>query len=266
MTNLRERLDAIDSHLRQENLTEAEALCRELLAASWTLPEQALILDKLGQALHGQDQLPEARSAFEQALALLRQSVGTHPVVAAVLQHLERACVSMKDLQAAYEHGTEALSILVAAYGPEHPQVAAAHFSLSFVAYHAKKYDEAEALSLEAMRLWTLHSGPESCEISTCLNNLGRIYEERGDLSTGIAYHRQSVAMRRKLLGVHTETGFSLGNLGTALASAEQWAEAAATLREAIACYEHCGRGTGYEVDGYRRNLKVCEEILAEQI
>lgn len=262
MANLSERLDAVDSRLQQERLNEAETLCREMLQESWTLPEQALILDRLGQALHGLERVAEARSVFEQALALLRQSVGTHPVVAAVLQHLGRACVSMQDVQAAYTHGNEALSMLVSIYGPEHQQVASARFSLSFVAYNAKKYDEAEALSLEAMRLWTQHFGPKSYEISTCLNNLGRIYEERGDLTTGIAYHRQSVAMRRELLGIHPETGFSLGNLGTALASAEQWDEAATILKEAIACYEQSGRGTGYEVDGYRRNLTVCEDAL----
>lgn len=262
MASLSERLDAVDRHLQQEQSREAEALCRELLYTPCTLPEKALILDRLGQALHGQDRLSDARDALEESLALLRQTIGVHPVLAAVLQHLSRVCVSMQDLQTAYAHGNEALSMFLSLYGPEHPQVAAARFGLSFVAYNARKYDEAEALSLEAMRLWTQHFGPKSVEIATCLNNLGRIYEERGDFTTGISYHRQSVAMRKELLGLHPETGFALGNLGTALASAEQFPEALATLKEAIACYEHCGRSTGYEVDGYRRNLKALEDAL----
>lgn len=267
MENLSERLDHMDSLLKQEQAAEAEALCRETLQHSLAPHERAQVLDRLGRARHAQDALTDARDSFQKALDLLAQPDGTlpaSPTVAVILQHLSRAYVSLRDLERAYAHGNEALAMLVTLLGTEHQQVAAARFGLSFVAYNARKYDEAEALSREAMRLWQLHQGPKSFEISTCLNNLGRIYEERGDLDAGIALHRQSVAMRREILGVHPETGFALGNLGTALASDGQWAEAADILKEAIACYEQSGRGTGYEVDGYRRNLAVCEQALQD--
>ena len=99
--------------------------------------------------------------------------------------------------------------------------------------------------------------------VSTCLNNLGRIYEERGLLEEGIGFHRRSLTIRRETLGEHPETAFSLGNLGTALASAGQWAEAAEVLEECVACYSRQGIDTP-QVDGYRRNLEICRMALAD--
>ncbi len=55
--------------------------------------------------------------------------------------------------------------------------------------------------------------------MGTCLNNLGRLYEECGQLDRGIALHRKAVALRQDVLGDHEDTAFSLGNLGVALAS-----------------------------------------------
>ena len=100
-------------------------------------------------------------------------------------------------------------------------------------------------------------------QLGVCLNNLGRICEERGQLAEGIALHRQAVALRRELRGEHEETAFSLGNLGVALASAGQWDEAAATLQDSVSMYDRLGLGMGAEAQGYKKNLEICHQARA---
>ena len=67
---------------------------------------------------------------------------------------------------------------------------------------------------------------------------------------------------RKELLGDHTETAFSLGNLGVALATAGQWQEAVDTLQEALDCYARAGHTTGPDIEGYRKNLEICRHAL----
>ena len=113
--------------------------------------------------------------------------------------------------------------------------------------------------------------------MSTCLNNLGRICEETGRPDEGIALHRAALDIRRKVLGDHPETAFSMGNLGTALASAGRGRlsslssslacrlSSADMLEQAIACYARCGHTGGNDIEGYRRNLEVCRSALARE-
>ena len=70
------------------------------------------------------------------------------------------------------------------------------------------------------------------------------------------------MAIRKELLGDHTETAFSLGNLGVALATAGQWQEAVDTLQEALDCYARAGHTTGPYIEGYRKNLEICRHAL----
>jgi len=113
-----------------------------------------------------------------------------------------------------------------------------------------------------ALAIWQGHAGFAQ-RIGVCLNNLGRICEERGQTEQGIALHRQALALRQRSLGEHEDTAFSLGNLGVALAAAGYWAEAAARLREAVALYGKLGRGDSAEAQSYRSNLAICEQTIS---
>ena len=157
----------------------------------------------------------------------------------------------------------EAVDGLRAAFGKDHPLVAGALLRLSACLYMQRDLDGAEELLLKARDVFEKQPGNESrMDVSTCLNNLGRIREERGDLEQGIALHRQAAAIRKELLGDHTETAFSLGNLGVALATAGQWQEAVDTLQEALDCYARAGHTSGPDIEGYRKNLEICRHAL----
>lgn len=251
--------------LQQGLAADAEARLRSLLAEAPAGPQQALLLDAMGRTLHCLQRPAEARQALTQAVELLQTTLGAHQATAVVLQHLAHFCRAVDDLDASFKHGQEAVNMLIAVHGEDHPLVAASLFSLSHSIYIDRRYTEAEAMVRRAMGIWERRHGPECPEIASCLNNLGRIYEERGQLDEGIALHRQAVNMRRKLFGEHPETAFSLGNLGTALASAGQFSEAIDNLEQAIACYAACGLPHAPEVPGYRENLRVCREALAAE-
>lgn len=217
----------------------------------------------LGIVLYHQGKIDEARSELQQACSLLEHSPGAGPaLVLTALARMELACQNASESVAV---GRKALKLLRERLAPGDPRMAPSLFSLSFGEYETRNLPEAEVLCLEAKKLWEEQKGPESLEVSTCLNNLGRIYEEMNRPEEGIAHHRAALAIRRKVLGDHPETAFSAGNLGTALAAAGKWREATEMLEEAIACYARCGHTAGNDIEGYRRNLDVCRSALARE-
>ena len=141
---------------------------------------------------------------------------------------------------------------------------AKALFSRSWEAYEQRRLFDAENLTRQAKELWEQELGRDSLQVSTCMNNLGRICEETDRAEEGIVWHRAALAIRQKLLGDHPETAFCYGNLGTALAMAGYLQEAVEMLNAAVSCFEKCGT-RGHDLEGYRRNLEICRAALAEE-
>ena len=218
----------------------------------------------LGTVLYTLHEFQEGCKELDKAWQHFSAELGAeHPATTRVLILLARCHVAMDDMETGNKLGRQVLDILRRTAKPDDPQLAAACFFLSSGVYQVGQLDEAEALTKEAMGIWERQFGHRSVEVSTCLNNLGRIEEERGHLAKGIALHKEAVSIRKERLGNHRETAFSLGNLGTALASAGHWQEAADTLEEALACYAAVGVTSGFEIEGYRANLALCRKALA---
>ena len=219
----------------------------------------------LGTALYTLHEFQEGCAALDKAWQVFSAELGAeHPATTRVLILLARCHVAMDDMDTGNRLGRQVLAILRRTSKPDDPQLAAACFFLSSGVYQVGLLDEAESLTREAMAIWEHLFGHRSVEVSTCLNNLGRIEEERGHLEKGIALHKEAVSIRKELLGNHRETAFSLGNLGTALATAGRWQEAADTLKEALDCYAAAGVTSGFEIEGYRANLALCHKALAD--
>lgn len=242
----------------------AEQVFRELAGQEDNSPGQSVLaLDMLARCLHERHHDQEAMRLLERAAILARAELRWQdPLKAGVMQNLARLHLLAGHRETSVALGTEVLEGLEQALGAGHVEVARAMQGLAAAHYELKHWDRAEALLLRAKGIWEAQAAPVP-ELAVCYNNLGRLNEERGQYERGIAWHRQAVALRRKLRGQHPDTAFSLGNLGVALASAGQWEEAVRILEECLACYAHCGRTGGYEVEGYRRNLEVCRQALA---
>lgn len=249
---------------QQGDHTGAGQVFGDLAAREDNSPGQTVLaLDMLARCLHEQHHDQEAVQLLERAAILARAELRWQdPLKAGVLQNLARLHLLAGHRETSVALGTEVLEGLEQALGAGHVEVARAMQGLAAAHYELKHWDRAEALLLRAKGIWEAQATPAP-ELAVCYNNLGRLNEERGQYERGIAWHRQAVALRRELLGEHPDTAFSLGNLGVALASAGQWEEAVRVLEECLACYAHCGRTGGYEVEGYRRNLEVCRQALA---
>lgn len=188
----------------------------------------------------------------------------TNPTIPrASLQEAQRLLEKLREGGSeALAAGLRAADILRETLGQEHPHVAGALLSTSYVCYENRDLDTAERLVREAMRIWRAQEGPERPEIAICLNNLGRIEEERGNSEKGVQLHRQAVDMRLRLLGDHPDTAFSLTNLGAALTDAGRWEEAMETLQKALACYERLGLRDEAAIDACRQNLSLCRKQM----
>ncbi|MEG2140657.1 MAG: tetratricopeptide repeat protein [Bilophila sp.] len=259
MSALQDSLNKAHTQLINGNAPTAEKLYLAELTPTLAPAGRILVLDGLGRCLHIQGRLEEAEAVFREALQLLQTLFGSKSIhVAAGLQNLARLRSERGECEEAARLGQQALDILLEVLGQEHPRVAEAKLNLSSHQYAFGAYALATANLLEAMRIWEGTLGRRSMEVSTCLNNLGRICEQQDNAHQGVVYHQEAVAIRTELLGDHPETAFSLGNLGAALAEDHQWSQAAKTLQQALDCYERLGLFDSPEATTCRSNLTLC--------
>lgn len=224
----------------------------------------ALTWEGQGRAYAALQEPQRAVDAFRQSLALLRLAKGErHPLTLGVMQNLAFALQELERWEESIALAEEACRLLEEQAGAEAPALAEALLRLSSAWYRQRDWDRAEAVLRRALAIWEKAGYAEKC--GTCLNNLGRIFEERGQLEQGIRYHRQALALRQKVQGEHEDTAFSHGNLGVALATAGHLEEAVSHLQEAVAMYGRLGKGDGPEARGYGGNLQRCRQLLAGQ-
>ncbi len=248
----------------QGRMAQAEDALRAIEnSGAGTLPaeKEGRLRYGLGLALHQQGKAKEAQKEFNLASSLFAGTGGAAQALAMTALARAELDSGLKEQSAAT--GRRALALLRERMAGDDPRLAPSLFSLALGEYESRHFSEAETLLREALALWSAQRGQESLEVSTCLNDLGRICEETGRLAEGISLHRSCLAIREKRLGTHPETAFSMGNLGTALASAGHWSEAAEMLKRSLECYARCGRVSGDGIEGLRRNLEICKKALS---
>ncbi len=259
-----ETLDRARDCLKRGRPAEALELLTPLLEAEDSAV-RAPALEAAGLACHALGRLEESAILFGRLLADLKELFGPrHPHVALALENVARLEQDRGRADLALPLGRDALTMLLQTLGTEHPEVARARLNLSTHLYALKRYDEAETEQKEALRVWEARDGRRSRHVATCLNNLGRLCEEKGELRRGVDLHREAVSIRRELLGEHPETAFSLANLGVALLSAGDLEEGARTLEEALALHDRLGSGASPEAATCRLNLATCRRLLGQ--
>lgn len=220
-------------------------------------------LELAGLACHALGRLEDSAARFGQLFETVKTLFGPrHPHAALALENVARLEQDRGHPERALPLGRQALDILVETLGTDHPEVARARLNLSTHLYALKRYDEAEREQREALRVWEARDGRRSRHVATCLNNLGRLCEERGELDRGVELHREAVSIRRELLGEHPDTAFSLANLGVALLAAGNPRDGARVLEEALALHERLGSGASAEAATCLHNLATCRRLL----
>ncbi len=261
-----ERFREAEDAFQRGNIALAESIWRELAGnCSCESDMEVRASYALGVLLYTTGRVSDARIILSSLLSSFQErSRDDTPAALRVMILLARCHIAVDDFDAGLPLARETVNRLSQTRGPSDADLAAACFFLSSAEYQIGRLDEAERLTLRAISIFRKLEGREA-DISTCLNNLGRICEERGETERGIAYHRESVALHRKAFGTHPQTAFALGNLGVALASAGYFAEAVSVLEECLQVYADVGISTGREVEGYLRNLEVCRRALDER-
>ena len=263
MDDKRQDIERIEAFMQAGDPAGAEAYCRERLATATADGQRILLLDYLVNLLLAGQRPEEAEQACREELALLEKMFGPdHPHIAGALHNLGMLLNGLGRFDEAMTHSARELEILQKALPPDHPRLADAKLGLANHYYETSRFDEAAALLKEALASFEAAEGRESLGVSACLNNLGRILENQGENESGIPLFAEAAAIRRKLLGRHPETAFTLLNYGTALVAVGRIYDAANVLAECAALYAHLDMNDSPLCKACLSNLELCRREI----
>jgi CHAT domain-containing protein len=206
-----------DIHKALGNYTAAEGLlCRalDLHAKAGTVGSVSLAktLKNLGDVLSFKGSFADAQSAFEQAAALFRESLGSdHPLLAYALQGLamtrarrtiyENAETRRQVYDQAIAEGREALRILTTIHSLDHPAVMTTCGNLATLLFWAGKVTEARELTERSLDTLTAVLGPNHPETANLTSNLALFLEMEGDLGRASQFFERALHAHESALG-----------------------------------------------------------------
>jgi tetratricopeptide (TPR) repeat protein/predicted Ser/Thr protein kinase len=153
-----------------------------------------------------------------------------------VLADLDRAEGKRED---AREHYKQALELLEAALGPEHPTVGTTLNNLGGLLHESGEYEEAIELFERALKLQMAALGPEHPAVALSLTNRGTLATRSGDYAKARTLHDQALTIFRAALGPdHEDVSLVLGNLGNLARAEGKRQEAAEYDKQALAVRE----------------------------
>jgi tetratricopeptide (TPR) repeat protein len=200
----------------------------------------ATLLYRVGAYLWSRVELPAARAALKQALAIISPVNGPHhPSVAAAVHMLGLVQRDLGDLTGARQRLEVALAINQAAYGPNHPEVANTLGDLGGVLEElgdlagAHRHQERSLAMLEAAY------GANHPHVAIAVGSLGNLLRKRGDLAGARRFRERALAITQAAFGPdHPRVALSLGNLGLVLEELGDLAGAHACHVRALAINE----------------------------
>lgn len=140
-------------------------------------PAVAHVLENLGVIYARAEEYDDAQDAFEQSLAIRRQSYGdNHPEVVVSLNRLASLAQKQGWDGAAEQHLQQALSILKNTYGDASPNVAIGHQNLGELYLLERRYEDAENAYLQAQDIAGRNPRKQVQLRASNLYGLGRSY------------------------------------------------------------------------------------------
>lgn len=233
-------LDAGSRAIEAAAYSEAEIDLREALA----LAERRLgandlatarVLNQLGMLAKYTARFDEGHADYLRALAIA-EATGDDPLLIADLCHnlggLEHA---REDFAAGEPFARRAVEIRARILGPDDPAVAADRAALAALLDGQGRYEEAEALYVEAIAVWERMAGPPPIELAVSLNNLAAIDQARGRLEPAEPLYRRALALKERLLPPgHPDLAMTLNNLAVLCRKEGRLAEAAGLYARAL--------------------------------
>lgn len=186
-------------------------------------------------ALKELNRFDESAQEYNAALQTRRTLLGpTDLAVAETLNGLGQLAAAREHPAEAEQYHREALEIRRTRRAPA-ADLATSLANLGSVLRDARRYDEAEFLLREALRLRQQALGEGHYHTIVSLNKLALLLREQGETTAAREMFEQALAARQKLLGpLHPLYAASLNNLALALFDEGRFAEAAPRFSEAI--------------------------------
>lgn len=263
-----ERIQRAEALMEQGDVAKAKALYDTLCRVDHlTVHERGIVLFGLGACFLVEEDYDSASSHLKESWELLFSALGAKdPYTIHAMVLLSRSLIANGNIDSGMEIGRSALQNLIELYGPDAEQTATASFFLSAGAFHLGHLAEAENLTVQAMDAWKKNYGPDSLQVATCLDALGKLREVCGEKRPGLDFYRQALEIKLKVLGDHEITAVLLGHVGIRAADAGAWDEAVALLERSLACFQRLGTGKNAKALAfYRKKLTICQQILIEK-
>lgn len=178
-------------------------------------PVHGHLLGSKGRILSDQAEHEAAAAAYEQALRIVRSTLGDqHPRVADSLSDLGNDAERSGDLDAAIEYHQQALALRESTLGAEHPKVAESLNNLGNAHWGRGDLEIAEARLQRAAKIKAEAFGPDHVRVSTTLQNLGNVLYSQGRVQEAIPYWERSLKIRDAgLPEAHPDRASILANL-----------------------------------------------------
>ena len=198
----------------------AEPLLRAALALTERLfPDDSdrivAALNALGLVCKDLAKYDEGRAAYTRALALLESAPSPHPDRIATLYHnlggMEHA---RGDYGAGEPLARKGLDIRRRIAHDDDPELAADLVALAAILDGQRKFDEAESLYSEALRILEAAPDGNAAELGVAFNDLGAQCARRGELHRAEKLLVRAIEVKTRRLGTrHPDVGVTLNNL-----------------------------------------------------
>jgi tetratricopeptide (TPR) repeat protein len=263
-----------DQHRRAGNATAAEPLLREALAVAETeFPHDGQkvtgALNSLGLLCKDLAKYDEARALYERALAIMEGGEpldsNRHEIACLYhnlggIEHARRNYVqgevfARKGIEIRKENGV----------GDE-KALAADMVALAAILDGQQKFDEAEPLYIDALRI--LERSPEhnAGEIAVALNDLGALYAQRGLSDRAEHLLTRAVDLKRQTIGEHhPDVAVTLNNLAIVHKRRGEFERAVSLYENALGIFEEVLGSEHPKTLACRRNYERCAAEAAER-
>ena len=183
------------------------------------LPDVATLLGNLGYYLAKIADYQGAKSAYQRAIKILEQQIGSnHSRVAIYINNLGLVLKESGDLMGAEAAYERALKINEAAFGPDHPDVARNINNLGMALKDRGDLVGAKAAFERALKIWEASFGLDHPQVATGINNLGGVLHDLGDLAGAKAAFERALKIDEAAFGPdHPHALADAGNLGLVL-------------------------------------------------
>ncbi|MCR5562779.1 MAG: tetratricopeptide repeat protein [Desulfovibrio sp.] len=254
-----ETLTNISLLLKNRDWAEAEKALDAIDGAALSDRERIVYYDQRAALLRATRRLPEAEELCHTALSLAETIFDADDVrLARVLHNYSMTLDMEQKYEEAIPLAERELAILRKRLPPDSLEITDSVVALAKHHYELGRFTLAREMLEEAIKNYTEKGGRESIGVATCLNNLGRILENKGYNEEAVPLFEEASALREKLQGAHPDTAFTLLNYGTCLAGVGRYKDASQVLIKCRDMYLELGMDDSPYLQAARDNLMLC--------